>query len=162
MSGFLSVKNFARYQHYRNRRPPWIKFYRELLDPHNKLNDLPVATRYLYDRLLLLAAEWENVIPNDPELIAKLLRMPTGSCREGLAHLVKGGWLSQKQTRRRASKPDSGFARAEKETERDKTKPQAVNEVWIAGGPAIGGERPSDEQIGTIIDLALARSEASS
>ena len=72
---YLAIRNWRKFQHYKDRNPPWIKFYVELIDSQNKLNDLPVATRYLFDRLLLLAAKENNAIPNDPELIAKLFRM---------------------------------------------------------------------------------------
>lgn len=100
---YLSVSKFKAHQHYKNRRPPWIKFYVTLLDPHHPLNDLPVPTRYLFDRILLLAAEYDNAIPNDSELIAKWLRMSSTACREGLAELEKGGWIKATRTKRRAS-----------------------------------------------------------
>lgn len=114
--GYISVTNWRRYQHYRNRKPPWVKFYTELLHPANKINDLPIPTRFLFDRLLLLAAEYDNAIPNDSELVAKLLRMSPSDVSEGFDHLLKGKWISQTQTRRRASKRASKSATTETET----------------------------------------------
>ena len=116
---YLSVVKFDQHQHYKNRRPPWVKFYVSLLDVHHPLNALPIPTRYLFDRLLLLAADYDNAIPNDPELIAKLLRMPPRACREGLTQLLKGRWIKETRTKRRASKAASDFApiEAERETE---------------------------------------------
>lgn len=119
---YLSVCKFSEYQHYKNRKPPWIKFYVTLLDPHHPLNELPITTRYLFDRLLLLAAEYDNAIPNDSELIAKLLRMPPRACREGLAELMKGRWIKATRTKRRASKAASKIAPTETETEREEEK----------------------------------------
>ena len=121
MTGYLSVTNFRRHQHYKHRKPPWVKFYVELLDPHNKINKLPVEARFLFDRLLLLAAEWDNSIPNDFELIAKLVVMDKRACRESLALLLKGRWLTEKKTKRcaskAASKAASNVAPTETETE---------------------------------------------
>lgn len=101
---YLRVTKWDRYQHYKNRRPPWIKFYTDLLHPFNKINDLPVPTRYLFDRLLLLAAEYDNAIPNDSELIANLLRMETEDVTNGIQQLVKGRWIQATSSKRRASK----------------------------------------------------------
>lgn len=101
---YLAISKWTRYQHYKTRKPPWIKFYVELVDDvQNKLNDLPVPTRYLFDRLLLLAAKYDNAIPKNPELIANLVRMDTEDCREGLDQLLKGRWIKETQTKRRAS-----------------------------------------------------------
>lgn len=127
MTGYLSVTNFRRHQHYKHRKPPWVKFYVDLLDPHNKLNLLPIEARFLFDRMLLLAAEWDNAIPNDSELIAKLVAMQPRQCRQALAALVEGRWLVERKTKRRASKPASNGAsnvatteqEAEQETERE-------------------------------------------
>lgn len=133
---YLSVTNFRKHQHYRNRKPPWIKFYVDLLDPHNKLNQLPLEARFLFDRLLLLAAEWDNAIPNDSELLARLVVMDSGACRESIDLLLKGRWLSQRKTRRRVSKTASngasGFATTEQEAE---TEQERELEKALAGMP---------------------------
>lgn len=121
MSSYLRVTNWTRYQHYKDRKPPWVKFYVELNGHSNKLNELPVSTRYLFDRCLLLAAEYSNAIPNDPELIANLLRMPRREVREGIDQLVKGRWLSHSKTKRRASSRASKMLASETETETERT-----------------------------------------
>ncbi len=107
---YLRIAKWDKHQHYKDRNPPWIKFYVELIEPNHKMNDLPVATRFLWDRLLLLAAKCDNSVPNDPELIARLLRMPPRQCREGIQQLVKGRWLQETSTKRRASKRASDIA----------------------------------------------------
>lgn len=105
--GYLAVAKLSTYQHYKNRRPPWVKLYTTLLDVNHPLNQLPVTTRYLFDRMLLLAANYDNAIPNDSELLAKLLRMEPRDCREGIEQLLQGRWIVERQTKRRASKPAS-------------------------------------------------------
>lgn len=129
---YLSVTKFGDYQHYKNRKPRWVKLYVDLLDPHNKLNYLPVEARFLFDRLLLLAAEWDNAIPNDSELIARLVVMQPRECRECLEMLLKGRWIIERKTKRRASKPASNPAsrnappETEAEAEREKEKAVAA------------------------------------
>ena len=124
---YLMVAKWNDYQHYKDRRPIWIKFYVDILhDP--KLLELPIPTRLLWDQLLLLAAERSNVIPNDPELIMKLTRIPLSDCREGIQQLLKGRWIKETTGVRRASKPASKVARPEVEksrnTYRGKSTPQ--------------------------------------
>ena len=136
---YLAITKFDQHQHYKNRNPPWIKFYTKMLDPKHPLNELPVSTRYLFDRLLLLAAKYDNAIPNDSELIAKLLRMPPRDCREGIHRLLEGRWIKVRKTSRRASKGASKVApllrtdfdtrgqRAEKEKELSKGSTSEVD-----------------------------------
>lgn len=114
---YLAVTNFRKFQHYKNRKPPWIKFYVDLLDPHHPINQLPIPTRYLFDRLLLLAAEWNNAIPNSPEFIATHVSMPNEDCRQALAQLMKGRWIKETTSTRRASKAAGKNAPPETETE---------------------------------------------
>ncbi len=100
---YLSVRNWERYQHYRDRRPIWIKFYVELLDDV-ELRRLPVATRLLWDQILLLAARLDNAIPNDAEELSFLTRIPQKAVAVGIKQLVAGRWLSEKRSRSAASK----------------------------------------------------------
>lgn len=122
---YISVARFNEYQHYKGRKPPWVKLYVKLIDPHSAFNRLPPTTRYLFVALLLLAAEWDNAIPNQNELIASTLAIPTRNVREGLAELKKGGWIKETKTPRRASKlasnPASDFAPPETEREIERT-----------------------------------------
>lgn len=121
MSPFLSVTNWRKYQHYRDRTPTWIKFELEIL--HNeKLKALPIPTRLLWDQMLLLAATFQNSVPNSPELIANLTGIPSEACREGIEQLLKGRWLREKQTRRSASKAASTEKRKKKIEEIDTSK----------------------------------------
>lgn len=69
---YLSVKNFEKYQHYKKRRPPWIKFYRELLDDYEFLQ-LPDAAKWQYCGLLLLASIHGNRVPLNLEWIQSQL-----------------------------------------------------------------------------------------
>jgi len=66
----FSVKNFERFQHYKDRSPPWIKLYNELLDDYS-FGLLPDASKLHLVAIWLLASRSNNRIPHDPGWIAK-------------------------------------------------------------------------------------------
>ena len=63
------VKNFERFQHYKDRAPPWIKLYNELLDDYEfaRLQD---ASKLHLIMIWLLASRSENSLPYDAKWIA--------------------------------------------------------------------------------------------
>lgn len=67
---FFSVKNFEKFQHYKDRSPPWIKLYNELLDDY-EFGLLPDASKMHLVAIWLLASRSENKIPYDPEWVAR-------------------------------------------------------------------------------------------
>ena len=62
--GYLAVKNYEHYQHYKSRNPPWVKLYLEFLTDY-ALRKLPENARLLMVCCYLLAAETNNQIPHD-------------------------------------------------------------------------------------------------
>ncbi len=62
----FSVKNFERFQHYKDRSPPWIKLYNELLDDYG-FGRLPDASKMHLVAIWLLASRNDNKIPHDAE-----------------------------------------------------------------------------------------------
>ena len=67
----VSIKNWRRFQHFKDRRPPWIKLYRELLDDR-QWHELPPDCAKLLIECWLLASEQhvEGTITGDIEDIA--------------------------------------------------------------------------------------------
>lgn len=70
MAKFLRIKEWAKYQHYKDRNPPWIKLYREMLTSYTWVV-LDDASRLLAVVCLLLAAETDNKIPLDRDFIQR-------------------------------------------------------------------------------------------
>src|SRR4051812_37350662 len=70
MTQTFSVKNFERFQHYKDRSPPWIKLYNELLDDYG-FGLLPDANKLHLVAIWLLASRSNNRVPFDPAWIAK-------------------------------------------------------------------------------------------
>lgn len=90
----LLPKNWADFQHYKDRAPPWIKLHKTLLDNFD-FQSLPVASRALAPMLWLLASEHENgVIDAAPEKLAFRLRMSESSVKDALKPLIDKGFFS--------------------------------------------------------------------
>ncbi len=69
MTQTFSVRNFERFQHYKDRSPPWIKLYNELLDDY-RFAVLPDASKWHLVAIWLLASRSDNEIPADTKWIA--------------------------------------------------------------------------------------------
>lgn len=100
---YLRVRNWEKHQHYKDRRPPWIKLLVEMLDDY-ELTHLTYVTQLLYDRLLLLAARTDNNIPHDPAWIATQTHITQDRVTEGVESLVAMRFLSVADGKRSASK----------------------------------------------------------
>jgi hypothetical protein len=89
MARFLRVVNFEKYQHYKERRPVWIKLYNAILDDPD-LMDLPDASKWLAVGLLLLASRRDNRVKIAPVWIKQQLH-----CTEepDFLPLVTAGWI---------------------------------------------------------------------
>src|SRR5579883_1434319 len=105
---FLSVKNYDVFQHYKDRRPPWIKLYWKLLDD-DKFVMLDLANRGLYCHFLLLASRHENVIPYDLNYIRKQFKLDT---EPDLSRLLADGFLLAKGQRGASKRLAAGDADA--------------------------------------------------
>ena len=61
---YIEIINWKKYQHYKDRNPPWIKLYHSLLDDY-EYGCLQNDSKLLLISLFLLAARTDNQIPND-------------------------------------------------------------------------------------------------
>ena len=110
------VKNWDKFQHYHDRRPPWIKLHRTVLDDCVFLR-LPVASRALAPLVWLLASEsGDGTFGGD---IAFRLRLPELEIAEGISGLIQGGYIVCLQDASTALAPCKQEARLERETERE-------------------------------------------
>ena len=67
---FLRIREWAKYQHYRDRNPPWIKLHVELLSSYSWVS-LDDASRLLAVVCMVLAARTGNRIPLDRDFIQR-------------------------------------------------------------------------------------------
>lgn len=69
---FLQIKNWEKFQHYKDRSPPWIKLHRELLDDY-EFSCLQDASKAHLMLLWLLASQLDNKIPADQKWLKNKL-----------------------------------------------------------------------------------------
>lgn len=87
----LVPHNWNKFQHYKARRPPWIKLHRELLDDF-KWHSLPLASKALAPMLWLLASEHEQgLIMGDEVEIAFRLRVSREELETAINSLKEAG-----------------------------------------------------------------------
>lgn len=90
----LIPRRWADFQHYKNRRPPWIKLHKALLDDR-EYQRLPLASRALAPMLWLLASEsGDGIFEASTEELTFRLRQPAKDIDAGLAPLIEAGFFT--------------------------------------------------------------------
>lgn len=94
----LIPKNWAVFQHYKDRCPPWIKLHRDLLNDR-KFISLPTASKALAPMLWLLASEnKDGVFDASVEELEFRLRMTPKEITTGLEALLHNGFFLDAST----------------------------------------------------------------
>ena len=88
---YLHIKNWSKFQHYKDRHPPWIKLYRSLLTDYT-FAELPDKSKLDLVLLWLLASDHEGMIPDDADFLRRKLSI---SRRPKLEILKKQGFLTE-------------------------------------------------------------------
>lgn len=89
----IRPKNWDDFQHYKNRRPIWIKLHRTLLDDFD-FHGLPLASRALAPMLWLLAGDYEQAkIPLDYAMLGFRFRMSTKEAEQAIKPLIDKGFF---------------------------------------------------------------------
>lgn len=89
MPKYLKIRNFERYQHYKDRRPPWIKLYRDLWN-EPRFFELSESDRYFLISFFVIASQNDNRIPANDNWLKR--EMATRRAIP-IAILVTAGWL---------------------------------------------------------------------
>jgi hypothetical protein len=122
----MQIKNWGKHQHYKGRRPPWVKLYRELLDDEEFHLLSPQATKTLI-LLWLLASEddsMQGMLPSKKK-IAFRLRMSEKLLESSLSELDH--WVVQAASNTLADCKQLAPSESESESEseiRDKGRVQ--------------------------------------
>src|SRR5262249_50068586 len=118
----LKVKNWETFQHYKDRKPPWIKLHRDLLDDY-EYHLLPVDSRALAPMLWLIASEaLDGCIHPDIEALAFRLRTASADLTAALNPLIDKGFfiLERGASELLAWREQSACPEAEAEREAEK------------------------------------------
>src|SRR5690606_5300424 len=129
----LSIKNWAKFQHFKDRSPPWIKLYRDLLDDlqWHKLD--PVAAKALV-MLWLIASENDGNLP-DTEELAFRLRMPESdllAILPNLSHWIEGDCIDAISPRYHDDDKPMPLARSRETETEEETETEVEEETEAA------------------------------
>jgi hypothetical protein len=98
MAQRLVPKNWASFQHYKDRNPPWIKLHKGLLDDR-AYTRLPLASKALAPLLWLLASESKDgAFDADVDELSFRLRLTEKEVNLGLDPLIKAGFFMPLQS----------------------------------------------------------------
>lgn len=90
----LTPKNWASFQHYKDRAPLWIKLHRGLLDNHDYYMLSPIAAKCL-PLIWLIASEKDGIIPTCEEIAFRLRTSPE-QVEDVLDELLRRDFLTEK------------------------------------------------------------------
>lgn len=127
------IKGWSSFQHFKDRKPPWIKLYRELLDDVEWHELDPKAAKLLV-MLWLIASENDGILPNDKTLSFRL-RISTSELKSLISKLSH--WLVQDDINLISERYQDDSLETETEGETEKRKrqnteaPEGVSvQVW--------------------------------
>jgi hypothetical protein len=96
----IKINNWSSFQSYKDRKPPWIRFHKSLLD-NFEYQCMSANARALLPMLWLLASEDEDptsgLIRDNNAKIAFRLRLPRQEVDEGVAEIEAAGFIEQNQ-----------------------------------------------------------------
>jgi hypothetical protein len=128
----LRIKGWEQFQHFKDRRPPWIKLYRDLLDDI-QWHELPAQSAKILVMLWLIASENDGYLP-DAKTLCFRLRCTEKVLIQSVSELSH--WLNTEISHRYQSDPleRETEERQRKETERETESSSAPLRVTL---PAI-------------------------
>jgi hypothetical protein len=88
---YICVRNWYSFQHYKDRNPPWIKLYNELLDDY-EFDSLPDSAKGHLVCIWMLASRLDNKIPYKPLWIAKKIG---ANSNVDITALIEMGFLKE-------------------------------------------------------------------
>lgn len=131
----MKIKNWSKFQHFKDRRPPWIKLYRDLLDDMEWHQLDPLASKVLVTLWLLASEDHDGCLP-DTKTLAWRMRMTEKQILDCISKLSH--WLEHDDDSVISERYQDDLPERETETETKKEKkatvvvaPEGVSqEVW--------------------------------
>ena len=114
----MKIKNWTKFQHFKDRRPPWVKLYRDILDDIEWHELDPLAAKVLV-MLWLIASENDGRIP-DTKTLAFRLRLTEVKTKEVVIKLSH--WLEHDDISVISNGYQVDLLETERETEKEKEK----------------------------------------
>ena len=114
----IRIKNWKKFQHFKDRSPPWVKLYRDLLNDMDWHELSPVPAKALVS-LWLIASESDGALP-DIKKLAFRLRITEKSMESivyELSHWLEHDDISTISGRYQGDAPEESRDRVETETD---------------------------------------------
>ena len=90
---YFKVKNLLKFQHYKERNPPWIKLHRSIFDDY-EFECLQDASKLHLMLIWLLASQLDNRIPADTDWLKRKLGVKG---KVDIKPLIKSGFIEMEQ-----------------------------------------------------------------
>jgi hypothetical protein len=117
----IRIRNWRRFQHYKDRSPPWIKLHKRLLDNPDWFNLDDKSARLLIELWLIASEEKTGEIKGGVEMLAWRLRRASNVLADSLKVLQDNGFVesASNMLADASNMLDRGETEAETETERE-------------------------------------------
>lgn len=119
-ASYFRVRNWSRYQHYRDRNPPWIKLHVEIFTSEDWVM-LADASKLLALVCMVIAAKHDGRVPNNPHYIKRIAYLDS---LPNLKPLIECGFLENTLAE---DTETLAAARPEKETEGETEKEEVMS-----------------------------------
>jgi hypothetical protein len=139
----MKIKNWKKFQHFKDRRPPWIKLYRDILDDV-EWHELDAQSAKILVMLWLIASEDENGYLPTLKTLAFRLRLSETSIKSTLSKLSH--WLDHDDITAISSEYRDDLPETERETETE-TKKETKTEKKERATRLQDNWQPSDAMI---------------
>lgn len=156
---WIVIPGWHRYQHYKNRMPPWIKLHASILYDDDVLK-LTERQQGIYLKLLLAYSQAGGKVPATPSVVAQLtrstysLRDQKAFCNRGLVEIALAPCLQDASTML-ASRASPRSREAEGEVVEAKPLPTSTDSATNDPAPTTPSQAPSPAH--TDHEKALAR-----
>lgn len=127
----VRIKNWAQFQHFKDRRPPWVKLYRDLLDDM-EWHELDAKAAKALVMFWLIASEADGELP-DTKKLAFRLRMSEKECLDvisKLSHWLEHDDINAISTRYQVAPVADVSDHQETETEKSRDREAAFDSFW--------------------------------
>lgn len=139
----IRIKGWGKFQHFKDRKPPWVKLYRDLLDDMEWHELSPVAAKALVS-FWLIASEDDGNLPSIKKLAFRL-RISESSMKSIVSELSH--WLEQDDISLISDRYQHDPLETERETEKEE-ETEAKKETDSARKRAPTLAKPEDVQEG--------------
>ena len=129
----ISITNWAKFQHYKTRRPPWIKLHRQLLESRHWFELTPDASKLLVECWLIASDNPDGTINCDLGDLAFRLRRDNDDILPTLQELALHGFIEMNKVDASNALADSlqpAIPETETETETKKKQTQRKRRVY--------------------------------